>query len=163
MSIKLKIFAGVAALHLLLSLCSVLHLNQGVLPDRLGKLLYTWGEFTGSSNIYSFFAPFVGEQVSVLYTLVDSSGVQKTWMLEGANHEADTRISTIYNFVRMKDGEDLFCKSFGNTALRLNPQAQLVGVSIIEQSMPSLLNFHDSTQVPRWQHILKRDYARIEQ
>jgi hypothetical protein len=163
MPLKLKIFTCLAAIHLLLSLSSVLHLNQSVLPDRLGKLLYSWGEFTGSSNIYSFFAPFVGEQVSVLYTLADSMGVQKTWMLEGANHEVDTRIATIYNFVRMKDGEDLFCKSFGNTALRLNPQAQLVRVCIIEQSMPSLRMFNDSTQVPLWQPILKRDYTRLQQ
>ncbi len=163
MSIKLKIFTFAAAIHLLLSVLSAAHFGEWGVDRRIVDPLYYCGEFTGSSNIYSFFAPFVGEQVSVLYTLADSSGKQQPWMLEGPNREINTRITTIYNFLNLPEGKDLFCRSFGNNALRLNPNVTITRVCVIQQRMPSLEMFRDSMQIPRWEPVSTHDYARLNQ
>lgn len=162
MPLKLKIAAILAGVHLFLAAIFAAHFGDWSLGNPVARSLYYWGEFTGSSNIYSFFAPRVGDQISVLYTLVDSSGRQTPWMLEGRNNEINTRIATVYNFVHLPESEPLFSRSFGNTALRLNPEAAIVRVSIIQQTMPSLIACRDSSKLPRWEPISARDYARQE-
>lgn len=161
MTFRLKILAFCAFLHLLLATLSAAHLNEwGLVGRQVTDPLHYWGEFTGSSNIYSFFAPLVGEQVSVLYTLVDSTGCQKPWMLEGSTHETHTRVTTMYNFLNMPEGGYAFCGSFGNSALRLNPDAVFARVTVIRQTMPNLTMARDSGATPWWQPIYSLDYQR---
>ncbi len=160
MTIKLKIASILAGLHLVLAILFIAHFGDWGLKNNISNYLFYLGEFTGSSNIYSFFAPQVGDQISVLYTLVDSSGKEKPWMLQGETPEVNTRIATVYNFVRLPEGEELFCRSFGNNALRMNPDANKVRVLIIQQTMPTLKAYSDSLLMPRWEPISMHDYIR---
>ena len=157
---KLKIAAALFGLHLLLSLLFAGRFGEWGIQGNFGNFLLFEGEFTGSSNIYSFFAPRVGDQISVLYTLADSMGVQKNWLLRGKTPEINTRIATVYNFVRLPETDKLFSRNFGNTALRLNPTASVVRVSVIQQTMPSLQNYKNAAVKPRWEHIAAYDYKR---
>lgn len=160
MTLKLKISAVLFGAHLLLSGLYAAHCGDWELDTRVGRLFYFWGEFTGSSNIYSFFAPRVGDQSSVLYTLVDSTGKQNPWMLEGNTHEVSTRVATVYNFVRLPEAGELFCRSFGNNALRMHPDARVVRVCVIQQTMPTMQAFREASTLPIWEPIEAHDYVR---
>lgn len=162
MTTRLKIFSFAAGLHLLLAALSAAHFAEwGFVSRKVSDPLHQWGEFTGSSNIYSFFAPFVGEQVSVLYTLADSNLLhQHTWMLEGRTHESHTRVTTMYNFLGMEEASEAFCRSFGNNALRLHPEATFARVSVIRQTMPKLEIARLTGAVPRWEPLFSHDYQR---
>lgn len=163
MHYKYYFWTALAGIHLLLATLSAAHFSQwNHWPRPVNNALHQLGEFTGSSHLYSFFAPFVGEQVSVLYTLVDSTGQQQPWMMQGKTHESHTRITTSYNFLNLAEGEPIFCQSFGNNALRLHPTARWVRVCVVQQTMPSLTMARDSGVVPRWQPLLIHDYQRTQ-
>jgi hypothetical protein len=160
MTTKLKISTLLFGFHLLLSILFASHYGEWGIQGKLSSFLLYEGEFTGSSNIYSFFAPRVGDQTSVLYTLGDNTGEQKKWLLSGKTPEINTRIATAYNFLRLPDGGKLFSRNFGNTALRLNPTASVVRVCVIQQTMPSLIAYRDSAIQPRWEPVFTFDYKR---
>lgn len=163
MTTKLKISAALFGLHLLLAALFAGHFGDWGLDFPGGRQLFYWGEFTGSSNLYSFFAPRVGDQASVLYTLADSTGNQQPILLETPSKEVGIRVATIYNFVRLPEGSSLFSRSFGNTILRLHPEARATRVSLIQQTMPSMRAFRDSMQQPRWEMVEWRDYIRQDE
>lgn len=163
MTAKLKVSALLFGLHLLLAALFAAHFGDWGLDYTGGRQLFYWGEFTGSSNLYSFFAPRVGDQASVLYTLADSSGRQQPILLETPTKEVGIRVATIYNFVRLPEGSSLFSRSFGNTILRLHPEARAARVSLIQQTMPSMTAFRDSMARPRWEMVEWRDYIRQDE
>lgn len=161
MTLRLKLFTACAAVHLFLCALSAAHFNEwGLFNRQTTDPLYYWGEFTGSSNIYSFFAPFVGEQISVLYTLADTTGRQRPWMLEGNTREATTRFTTVYNFLNMPESQRILCSSFGNNALRLCPDASMVRLTVIQQTMPDLQTARQTGAVPCWKPLYAHTYQR---
>ncbi len=120
---------------------------------------FACGEYTGSSNVYGFFAPRIGEQTSVIYTLVDSSMSQRVCQLQGRSFEFKNRLNTIYNFLSLKESYDVLCKSFAIQMLDQHPDAIIVRVHIIRQAMPSMEQFRQGQKI-HWETIFVKDYAR---
>lgn len=120
---------------------------------------FAWGEYTGSSNVYGFFAPRIGEQTSVIYTLVDSMANQKICQLQGRSFEFKNRLNTVYNFLSLKESYDVLCKSFAIQMLKQHPEAVIVRVHIIRQAMPTMEQYRTG-QTIHWETIYIKDYAR---
>ena len=150
---------AVVAIHLFLTALYATHFVEWGPSNMLAKTSFAWGEFTGSSNIYSFFAPYVGEQTNVIYTVVDSSGSQQVYRLTGHSREILNRLNTAYNFLSLSETHDVLCQSFAIQVFSRFPSASIVRVHIIKQTMPSMEQQKAGGQI-RWQTMFYKDYSR---
>lgn len=105
MNLRPYIFlAPLAAGHLLLVGLGASYVDLTRLGP-IGEALNLYGEATGSSHSYGFFAPGVGSQVRARFEVVDESGKNEMISLQsGASHEGDLRVGNIIDqFVHMLD------------------------------------------------------------
>jgi hypothetical protein len=127
--------------------------------NPLNNFSFAWGEYTGSSNVYGFFAPRIGEQTTVIYTLVDSLANQRVCQVEGHSPEFKNRINTIYNFLSLEESYAVLCKSFAIQMFKQHPEAMVVRVHIVRQAMPTMEQYQAGQKI-QWQTIFFKDYAR---
>ncbi len=76
-------WTGIAVVHLLIAALHAAHLEEWPGHKQpLIKGLATYGDYTGAGNIFSFFAPRVGNEIAVIYTLAGSDSSQQVVRLK---------------------------------------------------------------------------------
>jgi hypothetical protein len=151
-------WTGIAVIHLLIAALHAAHLEEWPLHKRrLVKGLATYGDYTGAGNIFSFFAPRVGNEIAVIYTLAGRDSSQHVTRLEGANTECNRRIQTIYNFFSIEEASPLLAQSCASYMLRQHPGTRLVRVMAVTQTVPGMEEYRNGAR-PKWEPFLIKDY-----
>ncbi|HVI44656.1 MAG TPA: hypothetical protein VM802_07295 [Chitinophaga sp.] len=152
---------AIALLHLLVAALSAAHL-QVIFPRRtlLAQAWQGYGAYTGASNIFSFFAPEIGDEIAVIYTVVDRNGKQMAVRLENnANHERNTRLINIYGFFSVDEARELMAQSCASYMFSQIPQAVLIRVVVVYRAIPPMQDYRNG-QRPRWYSSFSRAYRR---
>jgi hypothetical protein len=158
---RTKILLGFALLHITLMALYAAHFAEWGSRNTLTKTTSAIGDFTNSNAVYSFFAPYIGEQVNVIYTVVDSAGLQTVHRLPFSSREIENRVNTIYNFLYMSEAHLVLCRSFAEQVFQLFPKAHLVRVHVIKQSMPTMAAFKNGEKT-RWETLFFKDFERVK-
>lgn len=118
----------------------------------------TYADFTGAGNIFSFFAPRIGNEIAVIYTVADGTQ-QKVVRLEGDNTECNRRIQTIYNFFSIDEAQSILARSCGSYIMRQYPEGDMLRVTVISKEVPAMSEFRQGV-APKWSPILVKNYKR---
>lgn len=123
--------------------------------------LSRYGDFTGAGNIFSFFAPHIGNEIAVLYTVANGKS-QHVMRLEGENTECNRRIQTIYNFFSIEEAQPLLARSCAAYVLKECPDGTMVRVTVISKLVPEMKAFR-AGMLPKWEAFLVKDYKKNSQ
>ncbi|MCF6401266.1 hypothetical protein L3C95_00165 [Chitinophaga filiformis] len=150
---------GIALFHLTVAALHAAHLEEWT-PHKPWwlKQITTYGDYTGSGNIFSFFAPNIGNEIAVVYTLADDTQ-QRVTRLESTNTECNRRIQTIYNFFSIEEAQSLLAKSCAAYMLRQHPSSQMVRVTVIGKQVPDMAAFRAGA-TPKWEPFLVKDFKK---
>jgi hypothetical protein len=125
------LLTGLAGVHLVLVILGATNWS-GPPDDRLpGKVFRVGRAMTGSDSGYGFFAPDVGCDLRVRFTLIDAAG--RRWNDEldsGTSLESRLRVSNVLSLVHEEDLRRDLAGSLAGTMLARNPTAQKVIVRI---------------------------------
>jgi hypothetical protein len=157
LSKKQRFWLIVASFHLTVAALHAAHLEEWTNNKSwLLKQLTAYGDITGTGNIFSFFAPHVGNEIAVVYTLGDGRH-QEVTRLEGDNTECNRRIQTIYNFFSIEEAQPLLAKSCAAYMLRQSPSSSMVRVTVIDKKVPDMAAYRAGSQ-PKWEPFLVKDF-----
>jgi hypothetical protein len=112
-----------------------------------------YGALSGAENGFGFFAPGVGPQLRVTFTLSDDSG--RTWtdtLEEGLTHEAKLRVAgTVPLATEPGFREDLY-RSWIGTMFGRHPEARRVVLRMEVFDPPTMAEYRAGTRA-RWETI----------
>lgn len=150
---------GLAVFHLVVAALHAAHLEEWPGHDSwLVKRISAYGDFTGTGNIFSFFAPQIGNEIGVVYTIADGQH-QQVARLEGANTECNRRIQTIYNFFSIDEAQPLLARSCAAYMLHRYPEGEVVRITVIGRQVPDMQSFRQGAS-PKWEPFLVKDYKK---
>jgi hypothetical protein len=148
-----------AVFHLVIAALHAAHLEEWNLRKSwFLKQVTAYGDFTGSGNIFSFFAPRIGNEIAVVYTLTDGKH-QEVIRLEGVNTECNRRIQTIYNFFSIEEAQTLLAKSCAAYMLKQNPDSRMVRVTVVGRQIPDMASWRAGA-TPKWEPFLIKDFRK---
>jgi hypothetical protein len=159
-TVKHICWISLAVFHLTVATLHAAHLEEWATHKSwLLQKITTYGDFTGSGNIFSFFAPQIGNEIAVVYTLADGQRQQVT-RLENTNTECNRRIQTIYNFFSIEEAQLLLAKSCAAYMLRQHPNSRMVRVTVIGKQIPEMAAFRAGA-MPKWEPFLVKDFKKL--
>ena len=156
---RLKLLIAAAVVHIGLMVLYAAHFSEWGTQNALTKATYAWGDFTNSNNVYNFFAPLIGEQVMMIYTVSNSTGQEQVYRLRGNNKEVTNRINTFYNFLYLEEAQDIFCFDMAEWVFQQHPDASNVRIQVIKETMPSLETYQQG-QRAKWVCLFFKDYKK---
>lgn len=158
-SIKHICWISLAVIHLTIAALHAAHLEEWTIRKSWWlKQITAYGDYTGSGNIFSFFAPHIGNEIAVIYTLGDGKRQQVT-RLESTNTECNRRIQTIYNFFSIDEAQSLLAKSCAAYMLRQHPSSRMVRVTVVGRQVPDMAAFRAGATA-RWEPFLVKDFKK---
>lgn len=160
MTWKHKCWIGLASFHLLVAGLHAAHLKEWFDGKYwLLTQLEAYADFTGAGNIFSFFAPHIGNEIGVIYTIADGASHQEVTRLEGTNTECNRRIQTVYNFFSIDEAQSLLAKSCASYMMRQHPEGEMVRVTVISKRVPDMNAFRQGA-IAKWEPVLIKNYKR---
>jgi hypothetical protein len=151
---------SLASFHLLVAGLHAAHLKEWFSGKYwLLTQVETYADFTGAGNIFSFFAPRIGNEIGVIYTIADSESHQQITRLESTNTECNRRIQTVYNFFSIDEAQSLLAKSCASYMMRQHPEGEMVRITVISKQVPDMSEFRQGA-IARWQPVLVKNYKR---
>jgi hypothetical protein len=148
---------SLAAVHLLIAGLHAAHMKEWYSGKNW---LGAYADFTGTGNIFSFFAPHIGNEIAVVYTIADGKSHQQVTRLEGANTECNRRIQTVYNFFSIDEAQSLLAKSCASYIMRQYPEGEMVRVTVISKQIPDMYSFRQGA-IPKWEPFLVKNYKKL--
>src|ERR1043165_463584 len=143
MPVKHKIFFGLAALHLMMIAVFAAHLGEWSGKSKIIRSVGKVGDFTGSNNIFSFFAPGLSDQPYVIYGTKDQSGKEHVIDLKGRSADFTNRLNNVYGFMTLEEGRGIFSASLAQFISRQYPTAQQIKVAMVVQKIPTMQQYRD--------------------
>jgi hypothetical protein len=154
---KRTIWLCIAGFHLLVAALHAAHIEEwGVCS--ITKPILAYGDYTGSGNIFSFFAPRIGNEIAVIYTIADSTGHQQVIQLEGDNRECNRRLQTIYNFFSIEEAQPLLARSCADYVLRQH-SGSMIRITVVGRRMPTMGDYRKGV-APQWTPFIVKDYRK---
>lgn len=154
-----KIVLALAMLHLLIAACFAAHMGDWGGNSRIMKSLRIYSSYTGAGNVYSFFAPAIGPETQVMYTLVYPDGSQTVTRLENDNHERNMRIETMYNFFGIDGAKNPMAHSCSSYMLTLHPDVIAIRFMALVRGMPDMKSYREGIR-PRWEVYYSKDFKK---
>ena len=149
-------WTSIALFHLTVAALHAAHLKEW---DHHPSWLSAYGDFTGAGYIFSFFAPRIGNEIAVVYTIADGRTEQSVTRLEGENTECNRRIQTIYNFFSIEEAQPLLARSCAAYVLKPYPDGTMVRVTVISKVVPDMAGYRQGA-APKWEPFLVKDYRK---
>ncbi len=159
MPLKHKIYYGFAIFHLIMVALFAAHAADWGSNNKIVKILGNVGNFAGSNNIFSFFAPGLSDQPFVVYDLKDTTGKNHVIDLKGSSREVSNRINNIYGYLTIKEGRLIISASLAKFMLHQYPSAEKVRVAMVVQKIPSMSEFSKGER-SKWHFWFHRDFER---
>lgn len=149
---------SIALFHLTVAAMHAAHFKEWT---KHTTWLSGYGDYTGAGNIFSFFAPHIGNEIAVLYTVADGKS-QHVMRLEGENTECNRRIQTIYNFFSIEEAQPLLARSCAAYVLKACADGTMVRVTVISKLVPEMKDFRAGMRA-KWEPFLVKDYRKNSQ
>jgi hypothetical protein len=130
----------------------------------VGRGLRFYDALSGAGDSYSFFAPAVGPQLRVRFTLFTPRGGRSEETLEtGKSREVGFRVGnlagTAYIAGQYTDLRRAFLGALAARRLGLHLEADRVEVTIEEWVMPTMAEYRDGAR-PRWRTLHDATFVR---
>jgi len=161
MPLKHKLYYALAAFHLLMVALYATHFAawgnaDNKVFDTMGKV----GKFTGSNNIFSFFAPGISDQPYVVYAIKDSTGKEQLIDLTGNSLDFTNRLNNIYGYLTLPEARSVLSASMAQTILNLHPSASEIRVAMVVQKIPTIDEYNQGNRV-QWQFWFQKDFRKM--
>ncbi|HRH48377.1 MAG TPA: hypothetical protein PLP23_06485 [Panacibacter sp.] len=159
MPLKHKIYFGLAALHLVMIALFSTHFADWSNRDNSAvKALSVAGNYTGSNNIFSFFAPGLSDQPYVVYTVKYKNGTEKFIDLKGTSPDFTNRINNIYGYLTLPEARSVLSASLAQSLLQHYPDAEKIRVAMVIQQIPDMDAFRNGER-NHWEFWFHRDFG----
>ena len=159
MPLKHKICYGLALLHLLMIALFASHVAEwGNGGSPALKIAGRIGDYTGSNNIFSFFAPALSDQPYVVYAIKDTSGREQMIDLKGSSPDFANRINNVYGYLTLPEGRSLFSASLARFVWHQYPAAEKIRVAMVVQQIPDMDRYRSGERC-RWRFWFHRDFT----
>lgn len=160
---KRLLLVGAFGCHLALVAAGGAHLTARV-HGPAGRGLRFYDALSGAGDSYSFFAPAVGPQLRVRFTLSTPKGERSEETLEtGKSREVSFRLGnlagTVYVVAKRSDVRRAFLGALAASRLSAHPEVNLVQVSIEEWEMPTMAEYRVGAR-PRWRSLQDATFER---
>ncbi len=159
MPLKHKVYYALAFLHLALVGLFAAHYAQWGSNNKFMTAMTATGHFTGSNNIFSFFAPDLADQPFVVYDVKDSTGKNYVIDLSGKSPDFLNRVTNIYGYFTVPEARMLMSASLAQFVMNQCPSAEKVRVAMVVQRIPTMKEFRDGER-KQWQFWFHRDFQK---
>lgn len=160
MPFKHKLYYGLAALHLLMIILYSAHFaGWGPLHSKVFKAVSAAGNYSGSNNIFSFFAPGLSNQPYVVYTLKDTGGREEIIDFRGRSADFANRINDIYGYLTIEESRPLLSICLAQAVLKDYPATKKIRVSMVVQYIPSMQQYREGKR-STWRYWFNMDYEK---
>jgi hypothetical protein len=155
-----RVLAVLASLHLAY-LITFVWLGVGRFPPgAAGRALQTYGNLSGASRDYSFFAPNVASEVKAAFFVEGAAGgPSKLVTFDSDNREIVFRYACILK-AGMQDPRvrDLFAQSWAALVLGSQPDAERVTVIVHRKDLPGMDEYRQGRR-PAWKLIYAGEFG----
>lgn len=159
MPLKHKLYFVLAGLHILMIALFATHFaDWGNMKNPAVKTLATVGRYTGSNNIFSFFAPGLSDQPYVVYTVQFKDSSEKYIDLTGKSPDFTNRVNNIYGYLTIPEARPLISASLAQSMLQRYPDAAKIRVAMVVQQIPGMQEYR-SGERSRWKFWFQRDFG----
>ncbi|WP_153796950.1 hypothetical protein [Foetidibacter luteolus] len=160
MPLKHKIYYALAALHLVMVMLFAGHFAEwNKMNTKVFSAISNVGKYTGSNNIFSFFAPGVYDQPYVVYTVKDTLGTEKIIDITGRCADFTNRLNNIYGYLTLPEARSVLSASLAQTVLNIQPSASQIRVAMVVQKIPSIQDYNNGKRV-QWQYWFHNDFQK---
>jgi hypothetical protein len=155
-----KIYYALAALHLVMISLYAGHFAEWGKPALpVSKMAATAGRYTGSNNIFSFFAPGLSDQPYVVYTVQDTLKKDHIIDLKGKSPDFSKRINNIYGYLTIKEARPVISASLARFLLDQCPASSKIRIVMVVQQIPQMDEYRDGKRC-QWRFWFHRDFQR---
>lgn len=159
MPFRHKLYFFLAAAHLLMVILFATHFTAwGKMDHPAAKAAAVVGHYTGSNNIFSFFAPGISDQPYVIYVTKDSSGKEKYLDLKGNSPEFANRVNNVYGYLTLPEARPVLSASLAQAVQQRYPEAEKIRVAMVIQQIPGMAAYRRGER-NHWQFCFYRDYG----
>lgn len=160
MLLKHKLYFALAGLHLLMVALYASHFAKWGKAERpVLKAVSIAGHYTGSNNIFSFFAPGLSDQPYVVYAVKDTDGKEQVVDLTGTSPDFTNRLNNIYGYLTLPEARAIISASLANFVLNRYPSADKVRVAMVVQQIPDMNEFNKGKR-NQWRFWFHRDFKK---
>jgi hypothetical protein len=159
MSLLHKFFYALAVLHVIMIGLFASHFAEWGNPKPVTKSLSTIGTYTGSNNIFSFFAPALSDQPYVVYAIKDTSDKEHFIDLKGDSPDFSKRINNIYGWLTIPEARPVIAAGLARFVLNRFPEAQKIRIAMVVQQIPDMKEFSEGERC-KWRFWFNRDFQR---
>ena len=160
MPVKHKILYATAFIHLLMIAAFASHYAEwGKMNHPVSKIAATVGTYTGSNNIFSFFAPALSDQPYVVYAIQDTLKKERVIDLTGKSLDFTKRVNNIYGYLTIEEARPIISASLGRFILQQYPSAEKIRVAMVVQQIPDMAEFRSGKRC-QWRFWFHRDFQR---
>src|SRR6476646_10751677 len=132
MPLKHKIYFALAVVHLLMVCLYATHFaDWGSMTNPASKALATAGRYTGSNNIFSFFAPGLSDQPYVVYNVKFKDSSERYIDLTGKSPDFTNRINNIYGYLTLPEARGIISASLAQNISERYPDASKIRVAMV--------------------------------
>lgn len=159
MPLKHKIYFALAIVHLLMVCLYATHFaDWGNMENPATKTLATAGRYTGSNNIFSFFAPGLSDQPYVVYNVKFKDGRESVIDLTGKSPDFTNRVNNIYGYLTLPEARPLLSASLAQGMLQRYPGASRIRVAMVVQQIPDMEAYRQGER-SHWRFWFQQDFA----
>jgi hypothetical protein len=160
---KRALLVGAFACHLALVVAGAAHLTSRV-HGPVGRGLRLYDALSGAGDSYSFFAPAVGPELRVRFTLSTPQGALSEETLEtGKSREVGFRLGnvagTVYIAAQHTNLRRAFLGALAASRLGAHPEVKDVQVIIEDWVMPTMAEYRLGAR-PRWRSLREATFVR---
>ena len=160
MPIKHKICYGLALLHMVMVALFASHFSEWCKTGHsVMKTATTFGDYSGSNNIFSCFAPGLSDQPYVVYAIKDTAGKEHVIDLKGNSPDFTNRINNIYGYLTLKEGRSIFSASLAQFVMNRYPSSNKIRVAMVVQQIPDMNEFRNGKRC-QWHFWFHRDFQK---
>jgi hypothetical protein len=160
MPTKHKIYYAIAAIHLVMITLFASHFAEwGKTEGPFLNTVSTVGNYSGSNNIFSFFAPGLSDQPYVVYAVKDT--LQKEHIIDLTGHSPDftNRVNNIYGYLTIPEARSIISASLARFILDHYPSSDKVRVAMVVQQIPDMNEFRNGKRC-QWRFWFHRDFQK---
>lgn len=159
MPLKHKLYFVLAAMHLFMIALYATHFaDWGNTDNTAAKTLATVGSYTGSNNIFSFFAPGLSDQPYVVYTVKFNDSTEKFIDLKGSSPDFTNRVNNIYGYLTLPEARQVLSASLAQSILQRFQDASKIRVAMVVQQIPGIEAYKNGER-SHWKFWFQNDFG----
>jgi hypothetical protein len=162
MRIRREIVIAAASVHLAVAALFSTHVRvELLLPGAIEQPLRVYGNYSGASTHFNFFAPAVPTQPRVTFVLAMRDGTSRTVDLATPSAEVNQRFANMFGSYELADLRPFLVRAWAVYELGLYPDAQAVDVRVEVLDLPTLAQAQAGRK-PSWVEV-ERTVVRREE